>query len=763
VSCDAAVEVELDLEAKSRSVGRLRIRCLPGKTYWRDLPALVDCRGSSEAPEGQSPVQLLEDVEYRFEVELDVAGRLTLEPRDVFDLDSPNDLMGRVKPGRHTGTVFVSVVDESGHEVARSDFEVRARKLGYMDEYRWMLERIAEDAAESIMHRFSAGTHRFVPMTAGSPETIYQRFALIKAFLESDQFDEAVSLILRRPHVEYFVETEQVHPGRGLRPGKALIRSITGPGARVSTGTRQIAGLTTLPATVDRVSHYESVDTVANRFVLHVLNSWRSTSASVRLALSNQLTPSAIRGVREAVAVEERLTAIIASPLMQKVGLLESFPAGNQVLQRREGYRDVFRAFLQGEVAAALEWAGGEDVFTAGSRDVATLYEYWVYFELARIVGEVLGEPMNLSELFSVGEDRLSLELKRGRKSELRGRVQRRNREIRVSLFFNRQFQGQSWTEPVRPDCSIEFLVVGQDTEPTRLHFDAKYRVKELSEILRAPGEVPVESDGEDGPTAKAQSQDLLKMHAYRDAVRRSAGAYVLYPGSDDNPERKLPKYHEILPGIGAFVLRPTSDGRGAGPGVGALARFIDDVIDHLAARGTSRERSGFWEDTSYEGWSEKKENRVDAVLHSQRPPADVPVLLGFVRNEAHRQWIRTTGLYNLRSDGRKGSVGVRSPELSVDLVVLYNPNWDKAEVFRATGFVALKTKDQLIESGYPNPGSDLYLCLELGGPVDAIALAGNAASLLAREGRARPEWGAPRVVSWLDIQLAIGDGLNRA
>ena len=26
---------------------------------------------------------------------------------------------------------------------------------------------------------------------------------------------------------------------------------------------------------------------------------------------------------------------------------------------------------------------------------------------------------------------------------------------------------------------------------------------------------------------------DLLKMHAYRDAIRRSAGAYVLYPGSE--------------------------------------------------------------------------------------------------------------------------------------------------------------------------------------------------------------------------------------
>src|SRR5829696_8253469 len=30
---------------------------------------------------------------------------------------------------------------------------------------------------------------------------------------------------------------------------------------------------------------------------------------------------------------------------------------------------------------------------------------------------------------------------------------------------------------------------------------------------------------------ARSKREDLLKMHAYRDAIRRSAGAYVLYPG----------------------------------------------------------------------------------------------------------------------------------------------------------------------------------------------------------------------------------------
>ena len=50
-------------------------------------------------------------------------------------------------------------------------------------------------------------------------------------------------------------------------------------------------------------------------------------------------------------------------------------------------------------------------------------------------------------------------------------------------------------------------------------------------------------------------------MHAYRDAIRRTAGAYVLYPGNDGDDKRfeefDHRGFHEVLPGLGAFAIRP--------------------------------------------------------------------------------------------------------------------------------------------------------------------------------------------------------------
>ena len=54
-------------------------------------------------------------------------------------------------------------------------------------------------------------------------------------------------------------------------------------------------------------------------------------------------------------------------------------------------------------------------------------------------------------------------------------------------------------------------------------------------------------------------------------------------------------------------------------------------------------------------------------------------MLLGYVRDQEHYNWIRSTGLYNLRADDRTGSVGLGSPELAAEIVVLYGQPLERA------------------------------------------------------------------------------------
>jgi len=59
------------------------------------------------------------------------------------------------------------------------------------------------------------------------------------------------------------------------------------------------------------------------------------------------------------------------------------------VLQRKEGYREVLHIWLMLDLAAKLVWKGGDDVYSGGKKDVAVLYEYWLFFMLLDLLQNV--------------------------------------------------------------------------------------------------------------------------------------------------------------------------------------------------------------------------------------------------------------------------------------------------------------------------------------------------------------------------------------
>ena len=86
------------------------------------------------------------------------------------------------------------------------------------------------------------------------------------------------------------------------------------------------------------------------------------------------------------------------------------------VLQRKEGYREVFQAWLLFDLAAKLNWDGGEDVYEAGKKNVATLYEYWLFFKLLELVSEFFNiEPRSKDELVTSDKNSINLNLKQGK------------------------------------------------------------------------------------------------------------------------------------------------------------------------------------------------------------------------------------------------------------------------------------------------------------------------------------------------------------
>lgn len=756
--------VQLEIKDQSGAVnGTVTISLLPGRELRDGVWPLLDERDNPERDLSIEPVQLLESHEYLYEIKLHVKVQaVTTDQAGIFYPDDHKGLRGRLRTHLYTGTMQVRIAAD-GRELGTVSFEVRSRKVAYMSQYRWMLRDIADSMAELVMQSFAPSEQRFAFDVTREATTLYQRFAFLRSLVMDESLTDAIAYIVNRPHRAWIQTDEWRSHNQPIPASSAIARQMARPGPRVQADRAGIIR-NSLPAQFAVVRTRETLDTEPNRFVRFALNQWRHVVQKIGdiLRSSKDAPPRAMLEVQEVLEQLDRYLEVTDFPELTP---LTRFPADNVVLHRAEGYRTILQLYLQFELAAKLTWQGGDDVYRAGQRDVATLYEYWVYFQLANIVAGFADVTLDYGELLQLSHDGMSIMLKKGRKSKVRGTLNRLGRKLSIEFWFNRVFPAKgregSWTRAMQPDFSLRITPVGPNTDyaTTWIHFDAKYRVETITELFgKQEGEQQlVFGDAEEPRTGRALRADLLKMHAYRDAIRRSSGAYVIYPGTD---EELAQEYHEILPGLGAFALRPTKDGNA--DGMNSLTQFIADVLTHVASQATQHERSRFWMHQAHAGKVPKR--NIQAAPFLTRPPADTPVLLGYVKDDAHLAWIRRTGRYNLRADGRTGSVGLRGKELGSELVVLYGPVLDVAEVWRVLDGPQVMTRQRMVELGYPTPRGELYICL----PVEHVdirlwrdRLSRKAIEQIKNEDAPSSPVGAPLVTTWLRLAERIAAGRN--
>jgi len=684
------------------------------------LPARSD--PLSEHPDSGRPV-LAEGGDYRFEIDMEPADdAVAVEPSsELFSFDDATCRRGRLRPRQFVGRIRIRVDHPPTGRSGQTDIEVQPTKLEAETEYRHMLRDIEDVATQALLHGFAPATLSLTSDSAATPDLLYQQFALLHAKLMSRDFEDSMALVLANPHRAWVDEREEQHPGRPLRAGGHLSRALARSGPRIRTYGR--LAVSSVPRRVERSRTESTLDSVPNRFVLYALARWRSVAQRLADALGPfGGEPGPVRRGRDAAAeVQTHMDRYLAHPLFREVAPLRVFPMANQVLLKQAGYRDLFRTFALGEVGSRLALElDVDDVFAASQRNAAALYEYWTFLQLADAVGAVCGAPKSL-EALEPAKDGLSMGFRQGAASGLTWRIARAGREFDIELFFNRTFlvsssyaSEASWSRAMRPDCSLH--IQPRSLTPTLadpgdldvwLHFDAKYRVEYLREQFDASedpgGEVAAEAESVER-LSRSRREDLLKMHAYRDAIRRTAGAYVLFPGTENVPPYR--EFQELLPGLGAFALRPANSPTESGRT--AIEEFLSHVIDHAADRATQHERDRFWR-ARVRRTPEASSGDVD-LPEIALPPRDALVLCGYVRSREQQRWIESSGLYNVRADRRRGALSADSSELRGEWLLLYGAKVPVSLWERVGGWF-VQTRDDLIALGYLQPRGAAYLC----------------------------------------------------
>jgi predicted component of viral defense system (DUF524 family) len=695
------------------TVGTLSIAALPHSL------APQDRSDDASRSRNEPAVQLREASSYRYRLDLSGIQEARLEPAELFDPDDGSGMTGRLYTRQYVGDVWLTAIDPAGDELGSGPVLVKAAKLEHEREYQRMLREIADLAAEAVLQGFAPASTSTSIMAAKPPRLLYQQFAILQAQLADEELQDAIAWVIHRPHREWVRKTEWRAPGRPLKVGADIARALTGPGRRVPAASR-VGSLDTLPSTIESHRSEETVDTVANRFVKFAITHWRELAAR----LGDILTPRSTTayGARGSAAVDrviEALDDVLAEPFFKEIGLLHELPTSNQVLLKREGYRQIFSTFalIESSLDLRLEL---DDAIHPSQRNIASLYEYWTFLKLVEVLGDACEDTRAALRLFQQDGDGLSLGLKRGKQSRLQWDISIAGRRLAVSVYFNRTFRSidertsdGSWSQAMVPDASVLIRPLGgrARVESERdldvwLHFDAKYKLdwssSQFEKVRPDREEGTALSEEEHERLGNSRREDLLKMHAYRDAIRRSAGAYVLFPGTAEPLQFR--EYVELIPGLGAFPLRPGND---AGPA--ALRRFVGDVLLHAADQATAEERNRYWQARILDEQSRPGRGLVDFL---GRPPADTSVLIGEVRDEFHWLWTDEVRQYVVRLGHGNDGITFRAEELAAPLVLLTGIG--RAAIFERRGPWTVVDEHDLRSLGYPSPSEGPGLLCQL-------------------------------------------------
>jgi hypothetical protein len=264
--------------------------------------------------------------------------------------------------------------------------------------------------------------------------------------------------------------------------------------------------------------------------------------------------------------LKDFLMSIQTMDVFVEAGEMRIFPANSTVLQKRDGYRELLKLYREFLLSYCPLFEKIEEALAA--RDIATLYEYWCFFEIGKVLGEVLSENKKEPTLF--------WDITGGLEAE-KSYFEFKNKNGKYKLIYNKKFgrgRNGSYSVPLRPDFSLE--INGQIKDG--IVFDAKFRFDEKYVEEKLEGDEAIDDESENEMRRgnferAAKLDDIFKMHTYKDALKLKA-AFVVYPGNtaclfqmdgkrykneigSDNKIKDLPSDFE---GVGYIPLVPKKE-----------------------------------------------------------------------------------------------------------------------------------------------------------------------------------------------------------
>lgn len=322
-------------------------------------------------------------------------------------------------------------------------FEVVPDKINYDEDYIELTEAVAKCCAELLLEYSGSTSNPYRIGKTLNSDNLLEQFIFLRQFCFNENIRGLFEAVKRNPD-RILIEDPVFRPfGAGVPYKKFYSQpfSYSRNWKKITANSKSEYFLPEILATSQK---QESLNTPANRFLKYALEYFRYICDSLSETLTEEGSTDQIECVSESRFLSEQLDDILRDPFFDEIGDLDVMPQNNQVLQKREGYSQIFYAYSMIDLSLELNWEGKDQIYEGESKNVALLYEYWLFFELYKVICDISGEPkMGTADehsFITTGKDGgITVFLKEGTESCQHFNISRY--KTKINLYYNRTFR----------------------------------------------------------------------------------------------------------------------------------------------------------------------------------------------------------------------------------------------------------------------------------------------------------------------------------
>ena len=440
--------------------------------------------------------------------------------------------------GFYNSNNFVGILNLEHLNINENHIEVESRKIDYKDEFSRLVEELSEDIIDLISMDSSFHQNMLSKSSKVNDrkENLYSSFTYIKSFLSFDKMPMYLSYLMKKPFTKTTTMVEEKYIWESDDIDSDSLMSAYQDASNLFELNNSHSGfpVATIPIKLDTTSYYDTTDTFENQFIKHVLE--------LIYDYLNNINKDTLgdKFKWEVLQCEIIVSQYLDAPFFDGISKLKHFSLNSKVLQRRYPYNKFLKFYFSWDMSSSIFFDMYDEMFCMGQKDVPMMYEYFCFITFIKeFDNRYSRKSLRENDLLKYKNNTFNFTLKSGIESQI---IYSLENDYKLKLYYNKEYNsdkyivnGRSYSNPLRPDISLELF--HKEKLIGILHFDAKYKIDN---------------------NEKFKSDDINKMHTYKDAIIGTLASYILYPGSKEEIFRQE-EYglvsNDIFPSVGACPL----------------------------------------------------------------------------------------------------------------------------------------------------------------------------------------------------------------